>query len=343
MKCVAIKGVKEFEVKEIADPISSSGEVIIDVTRTGICGSDIHYWDMGQPVGLVMGHEFCGVVTNPGSRSDLKVGDRVTALPISPCGNCPACNTGNPQYCRETWTYATGLSLTNPGGLAQKMKIRADMVIKVPDNVSDSEVAMVEPTAVGLHAIHLADIKVGDKILVIGGGIIGLVSAMFAKMEGASYVAISEPNEARGKRAVELGVADEWFDAKDKDVVQKWITKTEGGFDLAVDCCGNAPAVSSAIMAVHPGGKVLLVGVAMEPITIPTVVAVMSELTMIGCIAYTKEEFETCINLIRDKKIEVMKFVDDTVGLEDVQASYERLTSGVDEAVKILVDPNKSK
>lgn len=341
MKSVAIKGVKEFEIKEIEEPISKNGEVLIDVKKTGICGSDIHYWVAGAPVGLVMGHEYCGIVTNPGSREDLKVGDRVTALPISPCGQCHACLTGNPQYCLETWTNATGLSLTNPGGLAPKMAIRPDMVIKVPDNITDEEVAMVEPTAVGLHAIHLADIKVGAKVLVIGGGIIGLVSAMFAKKEGASYVAISETNAARGEKSVNLKVADAWLDAKDENFMKKVLEITEDGFDIVIDCCGNTPAVSSAISAVRPGGTVVLVGVSLEPITIPSVLAVMHEIDLKGAIAYTKEEFETCIDLMANKQIDVLKFVDEIVGLDDVQASYEKLTSGTSDAVKILVDPNK--
>ena len=341
MKCVAIKGVKEFEIKEIEEPISKNGEVLIDVEKTGICGSDIHYWTAGNPVGLVMGHEYCGIVTNPGSREDLKVGDRVTALPISPCGKCHACLTGNPQYCPETWTYATGLSLTNPGALAPKMAIRPDMVIKVPEGVKDEEVAMVEPTAVGLHAIHLANIKVGDRVLVIGGGIIGLVSAMFAKMEGASYVAVSETNESRGKKAVELNVADEWFDAKEEKFVEKTFEKTNGGFDVVIECCGNSPAVSSALVTVKPGGTIILVGVSLDPVTIPTVVSVMRELTVQGAIAYTKEEFQTCIDLMANKQIDVMKFVDKVVGLDQVQEAYEELTSGTSSAVKILVDPNK--
>lgn len=341
MRCVKLKDVKEFEISEIDEPVSVDGSVLINVKKCGICGSDIHYWDTGEPAGLVMGHEYCGVVYNPGSREDLKVGDRVTALPISPCGHCSACLTGNPQYCPETWTKATGLSLTNPGALAPKMAIRPDMVLKVPDSVSDDEVAMVEPSAVGLHAVHLADIKIGEKVLVIGGGIIGLVSAMFAKMEGASYVALSETNDARGKKSVRLGVADEWFDAKDTKMLEKTTQITNGGFDVVIECCGNSPAVSSALMAVRPGGRVILVGVSLGTVTIPTIVSVMRELTIKGSIAYTKEEFQTCIDLMASKKIETLKFVDDVVSLEEVQKAYERLTSGKDDAVKILVDPNK--
>ncbi len=341
MKCVAIKGEREFEITEIEEPTSTNGEVVIDVKKTGICGSDIHNWVAGGPKGLVMGHEFCGIVTNPGSRDDLKVGDRVTALPISPCGHCHACRTGNPQYCAETWTYAAGLAVTNPGGLAPKMKVRPDMVIKVPDEMSDEEVAMVEPTAVGLHAVHLANIQVGDKVLVVGGGIIGLVSAMLAKKEGASYVALSETNEKRGHKAVELGVVDEFFNATDQNFLQNSMAKTEDGYDVVIDCSGNAPAVTSAIMTARPGGMVVLVGVSNTPITIPTVVAVLKEVALQGAIAYTKEEFITCIDSIASKQIDVMKFMTKIITLDEVQEAYEDLTSGNTDQIKILVDPNK--
>ncbi len=102
MRAVALKGKREFELKEIEEPVIDNEKVVIKILKAGICGSDLHYFEMGEPVGLVMGHEFCGEVINPGNRTDLKVGDRVTALPISPCGNCPACLSGNPQYCKST-------------------------------------------------------------------------------------------------------------------------------------------------------------------------------------------------------------------------------------------------
>ena len=341
MKCVSLMDKRKFEITEMEEPKADNNNVLIEVKKSGICGSDIHYWDAGEPKGLILGHEYSGVVIDPGNRTDLKVGDRVTALPISPCGKCPSCLTGNPQYCRETWTYATGLSLTNPGALAPKMKIRSDMVLKLPDNVSFEEGAMVEPVAVGLHAVHLADIKVGEKVLVIGAGIIGLISAMFAKKEGASFVAISETNLSRGKKAIDLGVADKYYDASDPELVKQVMSDTVNGFDTVIECCGNSAAVSSALMMTRPGGQIILVGVSLEPVTIPTVVGVMNELTIKGAIAYTKDEFKTCIDLISNKHIDVMKFVDDIVSLEEVQTSYERLTSGKDSAVKILVDPNK--
>lgn len=341
MKAVAIKGVRQFEIKDIPEPKSDGKKVIIEVSKTGICGSDIHYWVNGEPRGLVMGHEFAGVVVDPGDRLDLVKGDRVTALPISPCGECEACCNGDVQFCPKTWNEAVGLSIDNPGGLTSKIAIRSDMVIKVPDNVTDEEVAMVEPLAVGLHAAHLGRIAVGDDVLVIGAGIIGLASAEFAKKEGASYVAITETNKARGEKAVDLGVADEYYDATDKDLVEKLMAKTNGGFDVVIECVGNGAAVNSAISMVKPGGIVVLVGVATDAVPTYTVMAVMKELVVQGAIAYTYNEFKSCIDLISRKRVDVLKFVDDIVPLERVQEAYERLTSGTDAAVKILVDPKK--
>lgn len=340
MKAAQLDDVKKFKIVDIEKP-KEDGKVIIEVLKTGICGSDIHNWDAGSPKGLIMGHEFTGKVVNPATRVDLKVGDRVTALPISPCGHCEACETGNPQYCNETWSHAVGLSLDNPGGLTSTIAVRPDMVMKLPDNVSDEEGAMVEPTAVGLHAIHLADIKVGDNVLVVGGGIIGLVSAMFAKLEGAQYVAISETNEARGEKSVKLNVADEWFNAKDENFLKNILTKVPGGFDKVIDCSGNTKAVESELLTIKPGGTMVLVGVSPKPIEFASVLAVMKELTIKGAIGYTKEEFKDCINLIADKKINVIKFVDDIMPLTETQKAYERLTSGTDSAVKIMIDPNK--
>lgn len=341
MKCVSLKGVKEFEVSKMNEPKSTNGSVVIDVKKAGICGSDIHYWDIGGPVGLVMGHEFCGTVINPGERKDLNIGDRVTALPISPCGKCPACLSGNPQYCPETWTYAVGLSLTNPGAYAEKTSVRPDLVIKVPSNITDAEVAMVEPTAVGLHAVNLADIKIGAKVLVIGAGIIGDICAMFAKMNGASYVAVSETNQMRGEKSVSLGCADEWFNARDEDFMEKARNKCPYGYDVVFDCSGNSAAVSTALMMARPNGTVIMVGVSMESITIPSAILVTHELKVYGAIGYTMDEFKECINLMSARKIDMLRFVDDIISLEQVQNAYERLTCGTDSAIKILIDPSK--
>ena len=339
MKCVSISGEKSLVLKDIDVPVSKDGSVVIEVKSCGICGSDIHNWDGGQPIGLVMGHEFSGTVVDPGSRKDLEKGDRVTGLPISPCGKCEACHSGNVQYCAETWSEAVGLALTNPGGFAEYTSCRPDMVRKIPGNVSFDAACMVEPSAVALHAINLANIKIGDSVLIIGGGVIGLLSAEFAKMAGASYIAILEANKKRGRKAVSYGKINEYYDALKEDTIPTLMTKTNGGFDKVIECCGNSSAVSEALMTVQPGGTLVLVGVSSTPVTVPMVVGVMREVDIKGAIAYTPYEFDTCLKLIAEKKLNVVKYIDDLVPLEAAQESFEKLTSGKDSAVKIIFKP----
>jgi 2-desacetyl-2-hydroxyethyl bacteriochlorophyllide A dehydrogenase len=339
MKCVSISGKKRFILKEIPKPVSKNGSVVIEVKSCGICGSDIHYWVAGGPVGLVMGHEFAGVVVDSGGRDDLKKGDRVTGLPISPCGKCEACRSGNVQYCSETWTYAVGLALSNPGGYAKYTSCRPDMVRKLPSNVSYDAACMVEPSAVSLHAVNLANIKIGDKVLIIGGGIIGLMVAEFAKMNGAKYVAMVEVNKKRGRKAVNFGKVDEYYDAMNDKTISNLVSKSSGGFDKVIECCGNESAVTEALMCVKPGGDVVLVGVSLDKVNIPTVVSVMREVRMQGAIAYTEEEFDTCLELIASKKINVLKYIDDFISLDKAQSAFERLTNGKDAAVKIVFKP----
>lgn len=339
MKCVKIKGEKRLEIATIKKPVSKNGSVIIRVKACGICGSDLHYFEAGEPLELIMGHEFAGEVVDPGDRSDLKVGDRVTGLPISPCLKCEACKTGNVQYCAKTWQDAVGLSLTNSGGLAEYLSCRSDMVKKIPDKVTFQDATLVEPSAVSLHAINLANIKVGDKVLIIGGGIIGLMAAEFAKLNGASYITLMETNMKRARKALKYGAINEIFNASDTNVISKALKKTNGGYDKVIECCGNQYAVSEAIMSVKPGGTIVLVGVSMTPISVPMVASVMREVTMKGAIAYTEAEFETCIELIEKKIINVHKYIDKRVNLENVQEAYLDLISGKTDNIKIIVKP----
>ena len=339
MKCVKLKGAKNLEIATIKKPVSQNGSVVVRVKACGICGSDLHYFEAGQPQELIMGHEFSGMVVDPGDREDLKIGDRVTGLPISPCGHCEACKTGNVQYCANTWTNAVGLSLTNPGGLAEFLSCRSDMVKKLPDKVTFLEGTMVEPAAVSLHAINLADIKVGDKVLIIGGGIIGLMAAEFAKLNGATYVALMETNMKRGKKAMKYGKVNEVYNATNPDVIEKAVKKTNGGFDKVIECCGNKYAISEAIMTVKPGGTIVLVGVSLGTVDIPLVASVMKEAKLLGAIAYTEKEFETVIKLIEKNILDVDKYIDAKINLDKVQDAYLELISGNTDKIKIVVKP----
>lgn len=340
MKCVKLYGPKDLRVEKIEEVKSKNGSVVFKVEACGICGSDLHYFESGEPNGLVLGHEFAGTVIDPGN-SNLSVGDRVTGLPISPCGVCNACKSDNPQYCKLTWSKAVGLSLYNSGAYAEISSCRSDMIKKLPDNMSFDEAAMVEPSSVSLHAVNLAKIKAGESVLIVGGGIIGLMCAEFAKLNGAKYIAIIETNPLRGEKAIKYGAINEYYNALDKETIPNLMAKTVGGFDVVLECSGNSAAVSEAIMAVRPGGTIVMVGVSLTPVTVPLVMSVMGEVTMQGAIAYTVKEFEDCIDLIANKKIDVLKYIDDRVGLDGVEHAFLRLTNGNDPAVKIIIHPGE--
>lgn len=345
MRCVSISGPKKLTLENREPKVGKQGYILIDVIKAGICGSDIHYWVSGEPKGLVMGHEFSGIVIDNGGSKNFKEGDRVTALPISPCNECAECKSGEVQICSHTWEQAIGLSLDNPGAFGGRVLVREDMVRHLPDSVSYESGAMIEPASVALRAANISGIKKGDKALVIGGGIIGLLTAYFLKVKGASYVALTETNSARGQKSVKLGVADEWFNAMDPKITEKLMSKTSNGngFDVVCDCVGNSPALSSAIMYTKPNGYLTMVGISLGAVNVPMVSAVLKEINIKGSIAYKPIEFDAVIKFVSEKKINLEKFIDDIVTLDDVQSSFERLTSGVDDAVKILVDPNKHK
>ena len=345
MKCVTLKGPRKLVVEKSEEKLGKKGYILIDVIKAGICGSDLHYFEVGEPNGLVMGHEFSGIVIDNGGSSEFSEGDRVTALPISPCMECSLCKQKEIQICPKTWDNGIGLSLGNPGAFGGRVLVREDMVRHLPDNVSFESGAMVEPASVSFRAVNISGIKKGDRVLVIGGGIIGLLCALFFKLRGAEYVALTETNPLRGKKSVALGVADEYFNALDPEVTKKLMSKTtEGkGFDIVADCVGNSPSLSSAITYTKPNGNLIMVGISLASVSVPLVSATLKEINIKGSIAYTKEEFDMVIKLLEAKKINLEKFVDDIVTLDDLQRSFERLTSGQDAAVKILVDPNKSK
>jgi threonine dehydrogenase-like Zn-dependent dehydrogenase len=338
MRAVVIQGKRQLSVVETGTPKVDGEKVLIKISDAGICGSDLHAWEHGGMVGLIMGHELAGTVVDSGALKDsLKIGDRVTALPANPCGQCDPCRSGKTHLCVNALAACPGL--TAPGAYAEFFASRPDMVRKLPDTISNTEAAMIEPTAVALHALRLAGVRPGDKVLVTGGGIIGLLSASWARIAGASYIALSEVNPLRGANALKMGDVDEVFDARDPDLAKKMVSASGGGFDQVIECSSVAPAFKLAIQTLKACGRLMVVGVSYAPVPIPTMYFLLHELEAKGCFGYTPGEFDMCIALMGKKIIKTERFVSSTVGLDGVQEAFERLTAGDNPDVKIIVRP----
>lgn len=338
MKALKIAGKKRLSVVEVPVPEANGEKVIIKVKASGICGSDIHMWKAGKPEGLIPGHEFCGTVLDTGSRDDLNPGDRVAVIPLNPCGACSWCRDSRYHTCKHGLKRGIP-GVTSHGAYAEYIAARPDMVRKLPHTVSEIEAAMIEPTAVGLHAVNLADITPGDKVLIVGGGVIGRLCALWAGIYGAAFMAMSEVNELRGAKALEAGDIHELFDAKDPDVASTMKKRVNGRFDKAIDCSASAGGINSAIDVLDNQGTLVLVGISHAPVPLMTLPVCLKELRIIGDIGYSIAQFEHAMEMMSRGLIDTKRLVDDKIGLDDVQEALERLSSGNGPETKILIEP----
>ena len=342
MRTVKLVSPRNLVIGESEKPAPDGKSAIIRVSSCGICGSDLHLWesglDMNNKPGLIMGHEFAGVLEDPGERKDLKPGDRVAIIPLNPCGVCSPCRQGHLQICSES-TRRVSIGLNSPGAYAEYVSFRSDMVRKLPDTISDLEAAMIEPASVSLHAVKTAGITTGDKVLITGSGTIGLLCAAWARISGAARIFIAEVNNARAEAAVRLGDADEVVDAKDPKFVSKIKKATAGGVDIVIDASGADAAINAAISALKIKGTLVLAGVSVKPQLLATLPVTRKEITLKGSYAYGVEEFELAMDFSARKVLALEKYVSRTVGLNEVQEACEVLHSGKTGDVKIIIKP----
>lgn len=342
MKAVALTGPRQLEIIDTPTPAPDGEHVIIEVSACGICGSDIHYWELGVGMdgmpGLIMGHEFSGSVADTGCRDDLSVGDRVTALPINPCGQCDTCRNGISNICLN------GMKRPNPGNnspgaYAEYIKVRPDMVRKLPDSVSDKEAAMIEPAAVAFHAVKEAMIQPGDRVLITGGGPIGILCAAWAKINGAAYVAITEIDPFRISFSADTKFADDVFDAADAGLKKTLKKVSKGGFDAALDTSASDAGANTIISALKPHGKMVLAGINFNPQSINTLALTIKELKLFSAFAYLPFEFDITLDYITKKALAVVPLVTRSIEIGAVQDTFERLKSGKSKDIKVVIVP----
>ena len=344
MKAAVLEGPRRIEVKEMPVPEAREGEIQIKVSACGVCGSDVHMWKAGKGWGkgetadFTMGHEFCGVVTDPGG-SNFKKGDRVVFWANLYCGECDMCRRGLEHLCREV-DGTNYIGFVCNGAYAEYFTGREKNAYRLPDEVSDVAAGHIDPLMVAYHAVRKSGIKLGDKVLVAGTGIIGHMIAELAKKSGASYVAMSKLDDRKIERARRAGYVDVFFDGADADASEKMRDATEGGFDIAFEAVGSESTLAHCINASKPGGTVVMIGNSMTE-TIPVNInrAVLQEINLVGSVSCTREEFAGTIELIAKKVIDPEIYVTDIVSLDELQRTFERLTSSDDPILKAVVRP----
>ncbi|WP_339312788.1 NAD(P)-dependent alcohol dehydrogenase [Paenibacillus sp. FSL M7-0896] len=332
---------KQMAMKEIGMPVAQAGEVIVKLEVVGICGSDVHYLEYGR-IGdfvvdgdFILGHECAGEVVElgPGVKH-LKVGDRVALEPGVTCGQCEFCKSGKYNLCPDVQFLATP---PYHGCLMDYMAFPENMAFKLPDNVSSKEGALVEPLAVGLHAAAQGGVKLGDRVVILGAGCIGLVTLLASKAYGATEIVVVDIIEKRLEAALRLG-ATRVINARQEDVLEVIAAWTDGaGVDKVIETAGSEHTVKQTPYLVKRGGTIVLVGLAAKDIIDFDFMQIMFKEADIKSVFRYRNLYPAAIGAIADGKIDVKGIVTHEFGFEETQQAFDYVINNKEDVVKAVI------
>jgi threonine dehydrogenase-like Zn-dependent dehydrogenase len=333
MKALVYLGPGRMEIQDRPDPMPGTGEALVRVTASAICGSDLHGFRAPSPrriPPLVKGHEVAGVVERSGADVDRRLeGTRVVAMPVVSCGTCARCLEGAPNLCPSRRL----LGMDVPGAFAETFTIPASQLVAIPEGLDDVEACLAEPLANSLHSVRRAVVG-GDTVLVIGAGPIGLFAARAAILGGAGRIWVVDPLAGRLRQAARLGA-----DTLAVDDAQASLHRaTRGdGVDVVIDAAGFPATWELALQAVRYGGRVEAIGLgaAEGPLTYQTLVA--KGVTVAGSYACVRGDFDRALALLHDRDVEVLDWIA-TMPMVEGQSAFEALVRD-DTYTKVVLQP----
>ena len=343
MKGLVLVDASQFEVRDVPKPKIAPNEVLVEVKACGICGSDVHGMDGSsgrRKPPIIMGHEAAGVIAEVGdSVSRWRVGDRVTFDSTVYCGRCHFCRRGDVNLCDNRQVLGVSCDeFKRDGAFAEYVAIPELIVVALPDTISYEQAAMVEPVSIAVHAAARIPVQLNDTALVVGAGMIGLLTFQTLKARGCGHVMAVDTKEARLDLARQLG-ADKCFNPHECDVAEEIAKRTDGrGVDIAIEAVGFAPTVEMAVKAVRKGGSVGLIGNLSPTVELSLQTVVTRELSLYGSCA-SRGEYPACLDLIANGTIQVDSLISGMVSLEEAPEWFVRLQSGQENLMKVLIRP----
>lgn len=346
MKALKLTTAKNYEVVDVPMPKQDGEHVIIKVEMVGICGSDLSIWKDGEKgvfgSGKIMGHEFTGIVTDPGPRTDLKVGDRVVGCPLNYCRECFYCQNGQENLCNET-VRKGGPGVTIDGACSPYFAIVADKAFKIDEKLDNRVAALVEPISNGHHAIARANVKEGDKVLIIGGGVIAILCAWWAKKAGASMVVMSEINPDRIEHLKKYSKADEVVNLTEEGAMDALKEKIGLGFDIAIECSRPSAALINGTLVplVRKGASIVQVGSTEGELSFNFFPVQYKELSYLTCWSINEEDFKAAVKAAEEAPEDFLPHITNVISMEEAQDKVVELTSGKTKELKVMIDPQK--
>ncbi|KAI5280318.1 hypothetical protein KEM54_003754 [Ascosphaera aggregata] len=333
-----LEGVHKVKFEERPIPeLKDDHDVLINVKYTGICGSDVHYYEHGS-IGdfvvkepMVLGHESAGYIAKVGPAvTSLKVGDRVALEPGVPCRRCPFCKAGKYNLCIHMKFAATP---PYDGTLAQYYVLPEDYCYKLPDTMTLQEGCLMEPLGVAVHVTKQGDVKPGDSVVVFGAGPVGLLCCGVAKAFGATKIVVVDIQAPRAEFAVKAGFATHYYVPERVDpaiTAKKMIEQFDLGFgaDVVIDASGAEPCIHIGIHIVKVGGNYVQGGMGKDYINFPITAACCKEITIRGSFRYGPGDYELALSLIANGQINAKACISSVVNFETAEQAFIDVRSG---------------
>ena len=334
MKALVYTGVQKLIYREEKKPKKVNGESIIEVKASGICGSDMHAYrgkDERRNPPLILGHEVSGVI------QEGKYKDKIVVLnPLISCFNCDYCKNNREHLCPKRSMVGMSKPFQREGGLADYISIPDENIHEIPKNLETKEAALTEPTAVAVHAVVLGEDNIKKaisecKILIQGAGAIGLLCGLILSNEKkCKNITLSDPNKLRLQECSKY-LGGKFVDPKDKEL-------NENGFDLVFDTVGLEISRQQAIYTVAPGGTIVHVGLTQPSGSFNFRKLTIQEITLVGTYCYTNQDFIKSIDILAEKKIGSLKWIEYRE-LKDGANAFKEIHNGKCIAPKIVLIP----
>ncbi|MBN2211861.1 MAG: alcohol dehydrogenase catalytic domain-containing protein [Sedimentisphaerales bacterium] len=327
-----------IEIREVARPEPKEGEILLNIKRIGVCGSDIHVWHGKHPFTkypVVQGHEFSGMVESVGSDvKDVNVGSLATARPQRVCGGCGPCRRGDYHICENLKVEG----FQAPGCAQDYFLTTTDRFIPLPSNLTVEQGAMVEPFAVGAHSTTRAGEIKGKNVVVFGAGMIGNVVAQFCKARGAGRVMITDINEYRLKVAQQCGL--EYISNAEQEKLADAAKRIFGadGFQIAFEAAGAASALAAGIREIEKGGTFVVLGVFSSPPTVDMAVVGEHEINLAGSLMYQHRDYLEAARLLADGAFVTAPLVTRHFKLEYYEDAYRFIDENPRDVMKVMID-----
>lgn len=340
-KAVYMTGLNKMEMREVEVPKIKEDQVLIKLEYVGICGSDVHYLEHGS-IGdfivngdFILGHECAGEVVEIGSKvTDLVVGDKVALEPGATCGQCEFCKSGKYNLCPDVEFLATP---PYHGCLENYIAFPANMCFKLPSNITTKEGALVEPLAVGMHAAAQGNVKLGDSVVILGSGCIGLVTLLACKAYGATDITVVDVMPKRLEYAMKLG-ATRVINAKEEDAVEKIDEITAGkGVDVVIETAGSKITVKQTAYLVKRGGTIVLVGMAPEDTIEYNFAKILGKEATITSVFRYRNIYPKAISAIAKGIIDVSGIVTHEFDFTDTEKAFDFVINNKNDVVKAVI------